>query len=406
MKIKIIGALLLVTALSIVLFVIYENSQRKHIPIVYSPQNMLDSLWETYKKDYWEAETGRTIDRQRDNVTTSEGQSYSLLRAVWQDDKQTFDKAWGWSREQLQREDKLFSWLWGEKTDGTYGILTDENGQNSAADADSDIATALILAYSRWKDPEYLKAAEDIAEAIWEHEVVEISGRPYLASNNQEKLSSQSFVVINPSYFSPYAYRLFKIIDPGHDWDGVIATSYEILDKISVSPLDKTDSIVLPPDWVTIDRSTAGITIAQQEGHTTNFSYDALRVPWRIAMDYNWYNSGQAKDLLVKFSFLKDQWESQRVLYAAYSHDGNIISKIEAPAMYGGTIGYFGATDPELAEEVYKLKLQTLYNPDSQTWRKPLSYYDDNWAWFGLALYHGHLRNLATDLEKVNLSAK
>ena len=61
---------------------------------IFSNQAMLEALWENYKEEYIEDSSFRTLDKQRDNITTSEGQSYAMLRAVWQDDKQTFDKSW------------------------------------------------------------------------------------------------------------------------------------------------------------------------------------------------------------------------------------------------------------------------------------------------------------------------
>ena len=32
--------------------------------------------------------------------------------------------------------------------------------------------------------------------------------------------------------------------------------------------------------------------------------------------------------------------------------------------------------------------------PDFQDWKTPLGYYDDNWAWFGIALYNNFLDDL------------
>src|SRR3989338_2078064 len=51
-------------------------------PIVFSEQRMLYLLWEGYKEEYLEPETWRTLDKQRNNITTSEGQSYTMLRSV------------------------------------------------------------------------------------------------------------------------------------------------------------------------------------------------------------------------------------------------------------------------------------------------------------------------------------
>ena len=84
--------------ISITFFTLINTSLVKEISIknnyIFSNQAMLEALWENYKEEYIEDSSFRTLDKQRDNITTSEGQSYAMLRAVWQDDKQTFDKSW------------------------------------------------------------------------------------------------------------------------------------------------------------------------------------------------------------------------------------------------------------------------------------------------------------------------
>src|SRR3989344_2425096 len=112
MKLRIIGTILIVSSVVILSFVSYRNSQKGKEPVVFSPKTMLISLWNDYKREYVEF-NGRTIDRQRNSVTTSEGQSYTMLRAVWLDDKDVFDKSWQWTEDNLQRPDNnLFSWLY------------------------------------------------------------------------------------------------------------------------------------------------------------------------------------------------------------------------------------------------------------------------------------------------------
>ena len=151
---RLFGGLSIAIAVVLTLILIFWFSPQNRRSIAFSPNTMLNALWQDYKKEYVENGTFRTIDRDRNNVTTSEGQSYTMLRAVWVGDKPTFDGAWGWTRTNLARpNDHLFSWLYGKKADGTYGILTDQGGNNTASDADSDIALALVMAYSRWQDP-------------------------------------------------------------------------------------------------------------------------------------------------------------------------------------------------------------------------------------------------------------
>ena len=375
--------------------VAYYNTGKRSESIVFTQRAMLTSTWNGYKKAYLEPGTFRTVDKQREGVTTSEGQSYTMLRAVWMDDKEVFDKSWQWTKDNLQRDDdKLFSWLFGKRADGTFGILTEQGGGNTATDADSDIAMALLFAYARWGDENYLNEAKAIINDIWEKEVVIVNGKPYLAANNVEKTSTSEYIVINPSYFSPYAYRMFAEVDPAHPWESLITTSYEVLEKSMSANLDKPESANLPPNWIVMHERTGEIKASPVSTLETNYGYDAIRVPWRIGLDWQWYKEPRAKALLERMSHLKEEWRDQKALYTVYSHDGQPLAKQQSPAHYGTSLGYFMVESPRIAEDIYTKKLALLYSPDIQSWKEQLSYYDDNWAWFGLALYSDQLPNL------------
>jgi endoglucanase len=395
-RLQIMGALLTIIAISLFIFVGVRSSDRYGVPLVFSEKEMLTLLWNNYKQNYIEQDTGRTLDIQQDNITTSEGQSYTMLRAVWMDDKETFDKAYKWSMENLNREeDHLFSWLFGKKADGTYGVLSDRGGYNSATDADVDIALALIFAHERWNDQAYLDEAELIINDVWEKEVIIIAGKPYLTANNLEKFSSAK-PITNVSYFAPYAYRVFADIDPDHNWEGLVDTSYEVLAQTASSTLDKKSSVGLPPDWVVLNKTTAKVEPTNINNLFTNFGYDALRTPWRIALDYQWNKEPRAKAYLDKLQFLSNTWQANKSISSIYSHDGLVVAENEAPAMYGGIIGYFAVSDPELGKEVYEQKIKFLFNQDTNTFKDKLSYYDENWVWFGIGLYNNLLPNLAS----------
>ncbi len=359
---------------------------------IFSNKAMLDALWENYKDDYIEDSSFRTLDPQRNDITTSEGQSYAMLRAVWQDDKETFDKSWQWTKDNLWKSNKLFSWLFGKKEDGSYGILTEIGGNNSATDGDADIAMALLFAYARWGDSTYLLEADSIIKAIWNESVVMINNKPYITSNDIEQYNPNS-VLLNPSYYAPYAYRMFAIIDKANDWQGVIDTSYEIIIKSSAFPLDKEEGVGIPPDWVILDRNTRLLSAPQSSDITTNYSFDAHRVMWRLYLDYLWYKDSRAKSYLEKNKFLLSIWNSEKDIYNTYSHDGKVLDKGSSPAVIGTNIGYFLIANPDVAKDIYEQKLLPLYNRDTQTWKDPLGYYDSNWAWFGLAIYNNLLPN-------------
>jgi endo-1,4-beta-D-glucanase Y len=389
----IVSAIIIILAsTSGIIFAAYHNTVQEKPPIVFSKNEMLLDMWNSYKKTNIETETGRSVDRDQDNISTSEGQSYAMLRAVWMDDRETFDSSFNWAKKNIQRTDSLFSWRYGPTENGNYGIQIALGGNNTATDGDSDIALALLMAYSRWNEPRYLAEAKPIINSIWAKEVVLIQGSPVLVANDLERNATES-VIVNPSYFSPYAYRIFSAVDKQHDWSGVVDSSYRILSEASKAPLGSDKSSGLAPDWIRMNRATGKI-LPPGDNLTTNYGYDAMRVAWRVALDSLWYNDPRSKEILNQFSLLKNEWNKNSKLAATYSHSGKAILTYESPAMYGTAIGYFQIIDSTAANKIYTEKLQKLYDPDQQAAIEHLSYYDANWVWFGLAMHQNALPNL------------
>ncbi|HSI03571.1 MAG TPA: glycosyl hydrolase family 8, partial [Myxococcota bacterium] len=52
----------------------------------------LSALWSRYEFDY--VKDGRVVELDERGITTSEAQSYGMLRAVWQRDKEAFSAVW------------------------------------------------------------------------------------------------------------------------------------------------------------------------------------------------------------------------------------------------------------------------------------------------------------------------
>ncbi len=394
-------SLVLILGGALTLFLVsYRNGDKDDVPLVFADRTMLSSLWDNYKKVIWESETGRTVDKERDSITTSEGQSYTMLRAVWQSDKETFDKSWSWTQEQLGRpDDELFSWKWGQRVDKTYGVLTADGGFNTASDGDVDIALALLMAGERWQQKSYIDQAKAIINDIWEKEVVEINGFPYLAGNNLEKQAKDS-AIINPSYFAPYAFKIFARADknPKHNWEALVDSSYALINTSIDSKLGSNASAGLVPDWIVMSKADGSISKSNDASLSTNYGFDAMRTPFRLALDYKWNKDERAKQTLKKMNLLSTEWKNKEKIGSVYAHDGTVISGDEVSAIYGGNIGYFDVVEPETAKEIFDLKLKKLYDPSKQSWASEMSYYSDSWAWFGIALHTDALDNIAKDL--------
>ncbi len=382
-----IGSLILIGSIVLVRWLSLPVPQPK--PISFSAYTILTSSWEKYKLGFVNQD-GRVIDHSNNGLTTSEGQSYGMLRAVWVDDKSAFDQIWKWTVENLKREeDSLFGWKWGQRTDGSYGFL-EGGGGNSASDADQDIALALLFAAKRWKQETYVEAALPILYDIWDKETVEANGKRYLLAGTWAKEGDK--LTLNPSYFAPYAWRIFARVDTKHAWNDLIAPAYEVLTVSSSHPLDTKRSGQLPPDWVVLDTSNNNYEVSTIPNLTSRFSFDAMRVPWRVALDWQWFNSAEAANYLsTNFQSIAQEYLSTNNLAYSYTHDGQRIGEGEHGAMYGTIIGYFMVSKPELAQQLYEQKLLSYYSNDTNSLRQDVDYYAQNWVWFGIALYENYL---------------
>jgi endoglucanase len=389
---KLIAFVFFVIGLTMISYALYRSSSRSQKIVTFSNYSLLNGSWTKYKEVYMGPD-GRVFDATQNNITTSEGQSYALLRAVWVDDKETFDKVWKWTRENLKTEkSNLFGWRWGKRPDSSYGFLNDAD-KNSASDADSDIALALILADRRWKNAQYTEDAKKILKDLFEKSTAVIAKKRYLIAG--EWAHDDTHIIVNPSYFSPYAWRIFQTIDTSHNWNSLIDPAYELLQKSSFDPLGSQKAVGLPPNWVQIkkDGSLSKTDIANL---TTDYSFDAMRVPWRISLDYIWFHEPRAKEYLTtSFEFLRNEYTSHSLLYSSYNHNGEPLTNYENASMYGTALGYFIVTDKPLADKIYQDKILKLYSTKDDSFSTKMPYYEQNWLWFGAAMYNNYLLDFA-----------
>ena len=365
-------------------------------------QDHLTAAWINYSYRFIQAD-GRVLDPANNDITTSEGQSYALLRAVWQNDRPKFDKSWEWTRGNLQKRptDKLFAYKWGKAQDGSWKILDPA----VASDADSDIALALLFAAKRWNAPNYNSQALEILDSLWSKTVITVGGKPYLTAGDWAPVQAKPS--LNPSYLSPYAYRIFAKADTAHNWQGLVDTSYTVIRGCSEANLGGFTSAKLPPNWCAIDPASGQFTLpVEYPKMSLDYGYDAFRVYWRVALDYKWFGEKQALDYLTWSDTLRLKWKQAGKLVNTYDHAGKALSDQEALSNYAGPLADFLFTEPTLADSLVLQKYMPAYTASTNDrngttsgefvgWGSPQDYYNQNWVWFGLALYSGQLANLA-----------
>ncbi len=215
--------------------------------------------------------------------TVSEGIAYGMLLTVqWQasDAQDRFTRLWGYAQKNFN-EHGLMAWR------------IDKAGQpvdkGAATDADQDMAMALIMAFKRWGNPSYKADAIKLINNIMQYEVQ--PGANALLPGDQWYADGPTH--INVSYFSPAYYRLFKEFTGDARWDAVREECYNLL-KIALS---KSGNTGLVPDWMDQQGNKAPATSWQSEWSYIS-SYDAMRTPWRFALDAAWYGDQRAVDYL------------------------------------------------------------------------------------------------------------
>jgi endo-1,4-beta-D-glucanase Y len=346
---------------------------------------VLQEAWTGYKQGFIGPD-GRVADPTRGGITTSEGQSYALLRAVWMNDRATFDQVWHWtSANLLSRGDGDFASLWGN------GTVQD---RNSASDADSDIALALLYAGTRFGASTYTDAGRAVLAGMWHADVVAIGGMNVLTAGNWASAQQSPGPVLNPSYFAPYAYRTFARADRGHPWLTLVDSTYTMLDRCTSATLGGKVSAGLPPNWCAIDRATGQLVSFPQITGSDNYGYDAFRVMWRVAVDARWNGEQRARDYLSRHDFLRARWAAAQRLDPVYAHDGTVVAGYDDPTVYGGDIGCFLDIDPAAATQVEQRLLSSFQAAAPAHFGDPGNYFEQNWAWFGLALASGLATNL------------
>jgi endoglucanase len=338
------------------------------------------------------------VDPQAEYQTTSEGQAYAMLRAVYADDRQTFDEVWAWTDENLQvrEEDDLLGRRWDAPTDGDAEGFLDEN---SATDADQNAALALLFAAQRWEEPEYEEEALKILDDVWAQETIVADGERVVIAGDWARGEETYSATTNPSYFAPYAYKVFAEADPERPWRELVDSSYEVLKRIRASSRLGGEA-GLAPNWVELNTRTGELLPASEEvgPRATEFSHDASRIPGRIALDYLWFGDERARETLERLSFPQRELEGSGRLFAAYKPDGSPAADYESLSVYAGIVpGLLVTGYEELARRVYDEQISDQYkdDPEGAYWgENPDDYYDQNMAWFATAVMDGSMSNL------------
>jgi endoglucanase len=345
-------------------------------------RELLAQSWDSYRQRFIQSD-GRVIDYEASDRSTSEGQAYALLRAVLINDPATFALTLNWAENNLQRQaggkrtDSLWAWKWGREEDGNWGVID----SNFASDGDIDAITALILASRRWNRPEYLELAKVKLQDLWNLSTIsEPQGKRYLLPGPVAAfVPNASTLYLNPSYFAPYAFRIFAQVDPQHDWLSLVDSSYQVLEDSA-----KLSSVGLPSDWVALNTKTGEYqTLPASSTLKSLYSFDSYRVWWRLSLDAAWFNSPQAQRYLVTSTqHLQKLWSKQSSIPATIDLQGKALVDYEATSQYAMFYAAMQLIEPAIAQELLVKKIIPQYKQG--IWGDESAYYTQNLAWLGL----------------------
>ncbi len=358
-------------------------------------ERVLQASWGSYRQHFIAAD-GRVVIPERSGGSISEGQAYALLRALWAGDRDTFKRVYAWTRTNLSRRsgpgDALLAWSWGRDQGGAWRVLDG----NTATDGNLDYALALALAARQgWEPgpelPGYAQEAPRVAADILALETVSLpNGELLLTPGNWHEAGPP--YLVNPSYFSPAAYRIFGKIQPQLAWLRLRESTYGLLARL-VQGLGPQKGVGLFPDWCQVNGQGEPQPAPARDTH---FGWEAVRLPWRLALDSLWFQEERATRLLKEqfLPFFKKEWQARGKLMALYSYGGEPLVDYESPVLYGGVLAAaLAAGDRAFAREM-AAKVLSFYRQEGQEayFVSRDNYYANNWAWLGLALYAGWVK--------------
>jgi endo-1,4-beta-D-glucanase Y/4-amino-4-deoxy-L-arabinose transferase-like glycosyltransferase len=339
------------------------------------PDRILKSTWTSNSKRF--TKSGKIEDPTPPGYVSAELQADFMLFSVLMNDKDNFSKIYKWTTSNLQKNNKLFTSVWKDKT-----IRND-----SATVADTEIALSLIFAYKKWNNPEHINAAKEIIQAIRKNEIVSANNLSIvLAGDNSSR--PEEFI-ISPKSLNPAAYKIFSQVDPEFNWIKVADDSYEILNLCTHLSLDKQLG-KLPPEWCALNKSTNTFTYASfQPSKQTEYSINSLKVPLNIMIDYRLFNDARAESYLTSLRTFVNDWTERRQIAAVYKHDGTVAEDYETVRSYAAALPVFMVTDPKVAEEVFQEKIAKKFYETNELsyWEDPENMSTQVITWFSTSLY-------------------
>jgi endoglucanase len=333
------------------------------------------TLWESYAERFINGD-GRVIDFDAKDRTTSEGQSYAMFFALVANDRERFDRLLGWTEHNLTTlglNRQLPAWLWGQGSDGAWGI----QDENSASDSDLWIAYTLIQAGRLWHDSTLGNLGVALAREMAVSEVVAPGGLGSMLLPGRLGFRPEpGLFQLNASYLPVQLLLGISRALPGGPWQHIAETTPRVIHGSSPEGFAM--------DWIAY-REDAGFAIQPVPQQPPAASYDGIRV-------YLWAGMLPAKtvgrqDILDSLHGMVEQVRRAGVPPAKVGADGTVLDPNGGPGFSAAVIPFLLALDERKLAQKQIQRLESYQNKATGLYGNPPRYYDQNLALFATGWY-------------------
>jgi endo-1,4-beta-D-glucanase Y len=255
-------------------------------------------------------------------ITTSEAHGYgmiifALMAGYDSQAKEHFDGMFNMFDKHRSKDDPdNMSWVIDQSE-------SPSKDAGNATDGDMDIAYALLLAHHQWGSDgkiNYLaQAKRTITNGIKERDVCLSTKRTLLGSWSTDHYASRT------SDWMVGHFKAYREVSGDTFWDDVTNSVYGLIKQITT---DYSPGVFLVPDFVVGAHPQPARPKFLESEHDGYYSWNACRLPWRLATDFAHYGSPQSREAANKMlNWLKDYTSGNpRYIKAGYKLDGTALA--------------------------------------------------------------------------------